>query len=178
MAKLSLKLNRVRTLNPDVFSKAIYRNTLKLWKECVREFVFAAAEQIHVDTGMSKASLLPLSRTVNAIFSIQSKRLFRKGYTDISGVWRPEGTKSVRTGSRLGRRAFKLLFGSHRRPVLKFEFQIVIYQHLLHEFGLVSNTSGPWNSLIAGEKAFLNHFNKNFAKRLPSLNKFILTGTA
>jgi len=50
-----------RTHSPKV-TKAFHDRLVRLWKECSREFVRAAIQTIHVDTGMSRAQLRPLAR--------------------------------------------------------------------------------------------------------------------
>lgn len=174
--KFEIKVGRIKTLNPGVFTQALYNNIKELWVECAQQFLLATATQIHVDTGMSMASLLPLAKTVNLLLVVVPERDPRKGLTDISGLYRRHRFKSMTEGEKAGKKAFTLTFGSAAQPVMRFRFEILIFQYLMHEFGLVPHTSGPWNSVLAGETAFREHFQKNWNSRVPNLPHFLVSG--
>ena len=171
-------VTRVRTINPDVMTKAIHSRMVTLWKECVREFVKAAALQIHVDSGMSQASLLPLANTVNLTMYITGRKSLvkhtYKGWTDIDGVYHNDRTKSVSLGSLLGRSpAYPVNLGTSARPVLSFKFEIMIYQYALHELG--QGGQAAWDSLTAGSAAFHEQLD-TWEERIPDIPHFTLTG--
>lgn len=179
MSLATAKLIRKR-LRPNVnkFNIALHKRAKRLWTDAARAFVEAVIRPslIQVDTGMAKATILPLARAVRLLevarASIKPLRKSRKGFTDLSGQWNPTGTKSAATGEQLGEKAFRLNFGSAKRVLLFFEFRIVVFHYLLHEAGLVPGT-GPWNSLEAGRAAFAAHISANGGDIFPRFNEWM-----
>lgn len=163
------------------FVKALHKNFERLWFDASRVAVrkMATPEVIKVLTGMSKASLLPLSRKLRIFTEVRSsihpQSRPRQGYWDISGNFVSSGTQSIAQGERLGQRAFILDTGSPTDFKFKFEFHIVVYQYLLHENGFVKG-SGPWNSLGQGYFAFETFIHENWKKYVPDYLHYILTG--
>jgi hypothetical protein len=158
-----------------------YNQVVKLWRECVRVFVFEASNRIAIDTGMSAASLFPLAAKVqikNILRDAVVSGGLKPGHKNLIGRWDKNNAKykSMALGQRLGQKAFVLDFGTVSAPEFKFSFHIVVFQHWLHEdFGNYSN-SECWNSLLYGKVAFLdywkNHF-KEFVKAGPLCNWLI-----
>lgn len=136
-----------------------YHNRLKsLWRDSVKAFILATVDKMHVDTGMSVASLAPLGAKVklqSVILEMARGRGPRLGYTDISGAYNPTQYKSIAHGKSLGSKAYQLEFGTPSEPNLLFIFDIVVFQHKFHE--------PTWDSIEAGKAAFLDYFNSNFA---------------
>lgn len=171
-------LNTAGLYRPDMkaFTKALHTRMKRLWTGATQEFLRAIVEAdvIQVDTGMSKASLLPLSRAVRMLTtvraSINPKTAERKGYKDLPGFSSGD-VKSMEMGELLGQQAYVLDFGSIYKLNLKFRFEIAVYQYHLHENGLVRG-SGPWNSLIIGQNAFIDYIDKNAAKAVPDLREW------
>ena len=130
-----------------------------------------------VDSGMSQASLLPLANFVNLTMHVSSKPSVKglyPGWTDIDGIWHTGEMKSKTLGRRLGQKpTFNVLTGSSVRPVLYFEFNIIVYQHAIHELGLGGTPS--WNSLVAGEEAFFDEWDA-LDDKLPDIARVLATG--
>jgi len=150
----------------------------RLWRNATKAFLETVIEDdlIRVETGMSKASLLPLARAVQMLTtvraSIDPKVARRKGYTSINGTYDPNGQRSIDSGIRLGQDAYKLTFGNKDHPVFNFEFHIVVYQHLLYENGLVHGYP-PQDSLVKGQLAFRQYIEDNKQQYVPRLAEWI-----
>ncbi len=145
-------------------TKAMHGNLIKLWNAAVREYLRAIAlkDIIKIDTGMSKASLLPLARAVKMHTEMRgsiSGGKKKKGAFDIHGNWDGNAERSIAEGEASSRRkaGYNLLYGSHKRPVLKFEFEITVWQYLLHEHGHKEHAA--WNTIQVGRAAFLDFIN-------------------
>ena len=167
---------RRRRLRPNVnkFSMSLYKRIKRIWNEAIREFVRAivTGDLIKVDTGMSKGSLLPLSRAVRMLTSVKiGSTRSRKGYTDISGVWHPGVLKNVALGKRIGESMFKINYGSEQRVRLVFEFHIEVYQYLLHEYGY--GTLPAWNTLETGFLALQRYLQDNAKEVFPPFNEWL-----
>jgi len=137
--------------------KTYHERLKRLWRDSVKAFVMATMENMHIDTGMSVASLQPLAANVRLqtiIMETLRGRGPRRGYVDINGTYHRDQFKSRAHGIRLGQSAYKLEFGTPQSPNLLFIFNIVVFQHQYHE--------PTWQSLEAGKQAFINHFEANF----------------
>jgi hypothetical protein len=167
--------------NPGPLTQALHKRYIALWNRAIRVFLREIIEQdlIQVDTGMSKASLIPLARAVRMVAELQAGispvRGPRKGYTDITGVYHPKQFKSVPHGIKLGQRAYKVSYGTPRRPVFRFHFEILVYQYLLHELGVVIGT-GPWNTLPIGSEAMMDYVQQNAMDVMPDIPKYLVDG--
>lgn len=156
---LSVRLDKRYNVNKDA-KKECYKTLVALWERCVRAFVMETVKYIHIDTGMSAASLYGVAGQVH-IETQLLQYIMGKGpvaphpaYTDIGGTTHRGVKKSIPLGQQLGGRtprAYKLRFGSEVNPVFVFEFNIVIFQYWLHEFG---HNDAPWDSLEQGKQAF------------------------
>jgi hypothetical protein len=137
----------------------------RLWKNATKEFIRAAifSGSVHIWTGMSAASFIPLARkagigrTVESFVIAKSKGA-RKGVTKMSGDYVSTEWKSIGQGIKAGEGA-KLLFGSEKRPYMKFEFKINVYQYAYWE--------SMWQSIDTGYFAFYNYISENYQKYFP-----------
>ena len=148
----------------------------KLWRDSVRAFIKEAISTLylHIDTGMSIASLIPLATEVTFQQAI-SEALAGKGYIgkpyyDWGG--RTDYYKSPSYGEELGKTAYDLEWGSPRNPTLVFKFHIVVFQYWLHEHGYAINSDGAWNTLRAGQAAFDSFWNRHHEEYV-DLNKIM-----
>lgn len=163
-------------------SKRLHKNMSRLWRGSIRKFIETAIDNIEVDTGMSAASLQPLAAEVGLRSQIiEALRGFgpKRGHSNLDPPWDSNNApfKSRALGERLGRGAYKVTFGTPNRVSLLFEFEIVVFQHYLHEFGLAEHTSGPWDSLLKGSEAMMNYFRDNLPENIPSITRFLIEGT-
>ena len=155
---ISSKISRANNIS--------HRALVLLWKKAVRAYVRAAVSRMRDDTGMSKASLIPLAREVGLLTeisgSIRRRVSSRRGAFDISGKWNRSAIRSVGAGLKSSKRkaGYDLQIGHPKRPVFEFEFEITVWQHLMRERGI--GAGGRWNSIEAGRKAFLQTLNKDF----------------
>lgn len=149
----------------DAVFKYVHQQLIKLWKDSVKSFIKEAQQHIHIDTGMSMASLQPLAANVRLSSFLQESlegRGFRKGGYDMNGAYDPSKNRSKAAGRRAGEKAYLLSFGTHLNPELTFSFKIQVYQWYLHELGIGKGSVTPWRALDHGKKAFINHFNTHF----------------
>lgn len=176
---------RVKGLKPrvEVFTQKLHANMATLWRGATRAFIEEILKQdlIRVDTGMSKASLIPLGRAVKMVTAIRAGinpiRDSRKGVTYENGT--PSGQyvsgdfKTAALGEKIGEKSYILNFGSPTRPVFVFEFKILVYQYLIGE-----NNRG-WHTLETGQQAFLQYLRANAVKSVPKLAEWLdpITGT-
>lgn len=141
----------------DSVLKTYHQRLKRLWRNSVKAFIMAIIDAMHIDTGMSVASLQPLAAQVRLrtiILETLRGKGPRRGYVDLQGVYHREQFKSRAHGERLGRQAYQLSFGTPQHPDLRFEFDIVVFQHQYHE--------PTWDSLQKGQEAFINYFETNF----------------
>lgn len=136
------------------FSQKNYDSCVELLNGAAAAFVIAAANQVHVDTGMSAASLRPFGRKVNAEFPINPKRPVRTWGSYMTGKSYRGKIRSIAEGLKAGERAYKINYGTPARPVMSFSFTIKVFQYAFHEF--------TWQSLMAGEWAYKNYIRTNY----------------
>ena len=153
----------------DSMYKYIHENLIRLWKDCIKEFIYIVSENIAVDTGMSMASLYPLATKVRLGTLIESlSHGFgpKIGHKNLTGKFASNNAryKSRELGKRLGNQAYKLSFGVPKNPELVFEFEIVVFQYFLHENGLGLNSNNIWNTLEKGKLAFVKYWEDNADK--------------
>lgn len=137
----------------------------KAWDAAIAAFAEAVAHRVLVDSGMTGASLFAVAAEVRKRNVIKSIILGKgpspkKGHKENYG-WSPDNTgpyKSMAFGERLGKDAYSVSYGSRQRVLLKFEFNIVVFQHALHEHGGRYNLKAT-ESLAAGAAAFRETFN-------------------
>lgn len=166
--EVSIRTKRVgpRATRGQIY-KYIHTQLIRLWKQSVAEFVRVAAQEIAIDTGMSRASLEPLAANIRLASALaESARGMgaspRKGAFDLEGNWHSDRMRSKAAGRREGEKAYNLSFGTPLRPNMVFDFKIVVWQYKVHELGMFGND--PWNSLGKGRDAFLEHFNRGYPR--------------
>lgn len=151
---------------PDVgkFTRELLKNMQELWRGAIRAFLEGVASRIHVDTGMSKASLRPLGAEVGVDVSISPKRGPRKGLDTFTAYY-PERYKSIEEGERVGEKAFHIGWGTTSRPQLYFRFNITVFHYFLHEVN--------WKSLNTGEAVMRSYLDRNASRVIPELSKWM-----
>jgi hypothetical protein len=120
---------KIRRLDKGKTLDNVFKALNDLWRDAVRAYLRAVTENevIPVDSGMSRASLLPLARLVrlgtevDAGISAAGAQYKGEPYTTGFGG-RKSGFKSRAHGEELGKNAYELVFGSKDRPTLIFEF--------------------------------------------------------
>lgn len=174
----SFDLRRMKSSYGKVkITKVLYKGVALLWRDSAREFVRVASEHIAVDTGMSRASLIPIARMLKMQLAVQGRRT-RRGVThlvDGRGEYDPSGVRGTKAGISAGSHAFEYKLGSQKRMHLTFEFDISVWQHFMYEDGF--NGKAPWDSLEAGRKAFNDFFDSNwdtYVKQKVAVSRFSL----
>jgi hypothetical protein len=166
-----------RSLRPsvDYYSKKLHENMTRLFRNATTAYVMAIVPVIAVDTGMSRSSLVPLGRALRIAGKIRStivpQRKIRYGTNDMNGTYNPSGIKSAAEGERAGEDAFKLSYGTYKRPVMSFSFSINVYQYWLHENGYGGGSS--WKTLEKGRDAMLEYIRSNSASHIPRITDLI-----
>ncbi|MCK4500445.1 hypothetical protein KAU11_08100 [Candidatus Babeliales bacterium] len=120
---------------------------------------------IRVDTGMSKASLLPLARYLRMYTEVSQGISFskeRKGSFTPDGVWQPNINRTAALGQRLGAKkaGYNMLYGGPKRMVFQFDFEIRVWQYLIYEQGFGQDAA--WDTIGTGRAAFNAYFDKHF----------------
>lgn len=147
-------------------TKELQVNMSRLWRDSTKAFVVAVSKRmLHMETGMSKASLIPLARQARAITALTknfgSHVKERKGAYDIHGVYHSDWVRNKAQGERIGEKAFEYKVPpTKKRMVFHFSYEIAVWQYLLHEKGFSSKEA--WESLDAGRAAFKDYYNANF----------------
>ena len=134
----------------------------RLMKDAAAVFVKTAVAHVHVDTGMSAASLHPFGKKVGApvLRSISPKRGPQKGaiaYT--TGRFMKSRWKSIPEGVKAGETAYKINVGTKERPYMSFRFQIKVWQYWYWE--------ANWQSLNEASVDAEIFIEKNYSKYLP-----------
>lgn len=173
-------LQIINTLSVTAITKTLHENLKTVWRQAARAFFREVAAAIAIDTGMSRASLLPLAAKVQYATELQRYltrgNTAKKGWTDIDGVYHPDGFRSKTQGvreseSKLGSTQ-RIEFGTPLAPTMLFEFEIAIYQWAKWE------NEANWNALGKGVEAFQATFNYEFNKRVrvSDIIKYLETG--
>lgn len=161
--------------DPNKYMTAYTVHLKALFEGAAAAFVrrVVVADAIHLDTGMSRSSLLPLARAINAATatvvesSIIGARSPRKGLTLRDGrSYAKDRFKGPREGEEAGERAFDLVLGNPKNPVFTFRFRINVFQWRHHE--------ERWNAIGKGEAAFKEHIRAGH--QAPPLTAGFLSG--
>jgi hypothetical protein len=179
--KVAWNKTTILDVNMPRWTKKMEKGMERLWKDAISVFVRTIIQNdlIHVDTGMSRATLLPLSRYVRGLTtivrsSIHPKSKGRPKYKPPSD-WPTEGDlKSIAHGQRLGEEAYTVQIGTIENPVCEFEFNIRVYQYFLHENGFAG---GPaWNSLPIALEAFETFIKTSWKEYVPGVEDLFTAG--
>lgn len=142
---------------------ALHRELTKLWKGAGQAFIRKVALEgvVKVDTGMSRASLLPLARAVRLLTAVRASITAERASRGRKASSRPIGPdgkpRTIAAGIRAGNDAFEYSVGTPTNPKFIFEFEIKVLQYLIREEG--ADGVKAWNSILKGRRAFLNHIN-------------------
>lgn len=152
----------------EKITKAEHKRLSHIWDECARAYLRAIvlSDVIRVDTGMSKASLLPLARLLRMYTEVKGSigsKGSKKGSYDINGTWHKAGTRSMAEGeaSNQIRAGHNLLHGSAKRMVFVFEFEVTVWQYLLRDQNNIGEDRA-WRTIEIGRAAFNDHFEAHF----------------
>lgn len=152
--------------------RAIMRRRLRnLFKKSIKAAIEAMAERVAVDTGMARATLIPIGRLVRALISITPLRPYRIGYSTVSNESLtsrknyPNRLKNIPAGIALGeadlRGTEKTTYSEgkgNEDTVLYFRYMNSLYHYVLNDqHG--SNNYEPWRSYQAGRAAFAATWN-------------------
>jgi hypothetical protein len=151
-------------------NKAARRRVHKLYKDiwelCTQKFVWEVARAVQVDTGMSKAQILPLARAVKLYTKIRREIVADRKKTGSKGFARKKyqgdnytGFKSIKAGEFLGKDSFTYDVGTPDKPNFFLRFEVEVYQYLLNERGVPQSVA--WKSIAKGREAFLDCFKKH-----------------
>jgi len=135
----------------------IHQRLIACWKDSIKVFVKVALANMLIDTGMSKASLMPLGAQVR-LGSFVNRDIFKSKKSKSKRGPR----KSRAAGQQLGRHAYDIKFGTPDQPDLSFEFHIVVFQHYLHDDVANYKYSKNVQSLEKGKKEFILFFSENW----------------
>lgn len=150
-----------RKRNKEAVKEAIHTSLKVVMKEAAIEYVRVTAPLVHVDTGMSRGSLLPLSQLIGIDSEIRGTIFpvvpFRKGSWDMQGRYFPHINRELSLGEASSKQGkdFSVNYGTTSRPILNFYFKINVYQW--------SRNEDKWNSIPAGEIALKNYLSDNWA---------------
>jgi hypothetical protein len=169
--KIKLHKNR-----PDIgkFTKSLFARGSKVWRGAMSAYITAVAEIVaqHQDTAMSYASLFPAARDLRIkgkLPPLNPKRefaVFSKGTEGHAGEY-----KNRRLGEIAGEKTVVYDFGRVDRPVFKFEFEIQVYQYLMHELGNF-NPHIAWMSMIAGRNAMQSYLAEHGKEVIPQAPEY------
>ncbi len=141
-------------------TKTLHRRLEVIWRNAADAFLREVIRKTLIETGMSLASFLPLSRAIrraNTTRIIQARTSGRpnlEGIPEFPSGERVPGKKGVSAGIRKGRDAFIFNTGSPTRPVFRFQFSTLVFQFAFHE--------PSQGALDAGFAAFTEVIEKDF----------------
>jgi len=164
-----------KPLNPDIkrYTKALQANMTRLWKAALKEFitVIIRDQQVHVDTGMSMASLYDVAiksrmwtKLKGAIIARQ-KHSRRIGVTNIDGSYDKSRYREIKEGQAIAEAATSIKFDL---PVMEFSFDIQVFQWWYWEI-----KRGAWNSLEPASQAFIDFIDRNWQDYVPGLEELL-----
>ena len=162
---------------PEVlrFTKKLHKKSSRVWRDAAGAYTLAVAYEVarHQDTGMSLGSLFPMARDFRVLGkmpAISPKHRFSRGVTTMDGSYNSGRMKSASAGKHAGEiianKLARIMYGSPSRVVFRFEFNIVVYQYMLHEFGF---QTPAWNSTIRGSAAFNEYLRQYGYQAFPAL---------
>ncbi len=126
---MSYKIARPRA---EYVRELIWQEFRKTLRKVAAAAIKAAAAKIHVETGMSLASVYPAAREFRILGKIRRPpvRDQVKGYTDIEGNYDKDFIKTATAGEILAEDypAFTYAEGNRRKPFLNMTYTIVIGQ--------------------------------------------------
>lgn len=147
----------------DTYTQKYHKAMIRLYKDAAAEFAWRTVQEIHVDTGMSAASLEPLANEVGTSILADVdpfiKHSQRPWGTAMTGLSQKGRIRSVDAGFRSGLSAYRFSFGSVRNPHFIFEFKINVWQYAFWE--------DNWNSLNVGLYHFVDFVESNFEEYVP-----------
>lgn len=155
---------RLPVINPNAY-KVIARKANMLWRHSIQAFVESLANnnRVQVDTGMSKAQILPLARAVRMVgaarATIHPRRASRRGYSELGGSWNASSERSMAHGEELGQDAFIITYGTPQNPIMTFKFRLVVFQYWLHDNGL--GNQAAWGSVKHAQAAMERFFERH-----------------
>ena len=149
----------------EKYLKKYHEAMIRLYKDAAAEFVWRTVQEIHVDTGMSAASLEPLAESVGTSILGDISPFIKHGErnwgTTMSGLSQKGRIRSIDAGFRAGQSAFRFSFGSVKNPYFIFEFKINVYQYSFWEY------KGNWRSLEKGLEYFVDFVESNYEEYVP-----------
>lgn len=174
-------LSKDFTIGP--YKREYHRSLGRLWRRAIEAFILAALEEVHIDTGMSRATFLDLGKKIKVQAAMEARihgfgPSVKPGHKSLYGAPVPSENiaefKSASLGFALGSKAYKIDYGKQEKINMQFFFAIVSLQHFYHEFGVKGNP--PWHSLKVGKKAFLDYMRENARESVPNLAQYLLNG--
>lgn len=165
----SVSIGNVKAAITD-YKRKYYLAMKRLMRDAAAVFVNAAINYVHVDTGMSAASLQPFARAAGtSILGRFVPRRVRRGAMTMTGLYKKSGIRSVASGLKAGQTAFKFNYGTYENPKMSFRFQIKVWQYWYWE--------PNWQSLNEASIEAEIFIDNNYKKYLPKgLNKVFRYG--
>ncbi|HUU87827.1 MAG TPA: hypothetical protein VMX17_08750 [Candidatus Glassbacteria bacterium] len=147
----------------DKYLKKYHNAMIRLYKDAAAEFVWRTVQEIHIDTGMSAASLEPLAASLGTSIIDDISPFIKHGQrnwgTAMTGLSQKGRIRSIDAGFRAGQSAFRFSFGSVKNPYFIFEFKINVYQYAFWEKN--------WQSLNKGLYYFVDFVESNYEAYVP-----------
>jgi hypothetical protein len=146
------------------YRKDIAGKMQDLWRGAIGAFVKGTMGLVHVDTGMSAASMRKAAVTARIWGDIQQQIIRLQKHPE-GRAWYgrdKSGYRSMQEGIALAEKATKVII---EYPRMEFNFAIKVWQWKYWE--------EDWGSLVAGRQAFNEYINTNFRDMIPSLTKYI-----
>lgn len=152
------------------YSYELHKKIGMMWSGAIMAFVRTAAlgDGMHIETGMSAASLLPVldkaqfrgvtrfrASTESEIRSHITKEVVNGG-TSPDGVYHPASSgfrRSFEQGIKEGKLGTKVSYGSTARPLFQFHYAIQPYQWQINE--------NDWGVLEVAQRAFIDYVEAN-----------------
>jgi len=125
--------------------KDLHNRLTKIWRDAAEAFIRAAVSNILVESGMSAASFLPLSRAIKRLelepFIIDkansptglSPNLNRKKHALFPSGNRRAPPPSQALGEQQGERGYVFSTGTPESFLFRFNFRTSVFQHAFHE---------------------------------------------
>lgn len=138
---------RIKRLALVPVTEALRSRLNNAWESGTEAFIRAAIRRVLVDTGMSAATFLPLSRALGAVKRVRAERSIedhinrlnkhgqRPGIPTFPNGNRRSGFQSREAGEAIGEQAYILQTpdANARFFIYRFSFQTVAFQHAIHE---------------------------------------------
>lgn len=159
--QLTTSLHKI-DIDKKVLEDLVYSELYRHFINAIRAWYEAAWSKVPVDTGMAKASLIPLGEHIGevstTIYPEHSSKKIDKSVREHYDT----DYKTIDAGIDAGETAYKI---TNKGRLLTFRWDIGVWHWEMNEHAhVLSNVVGNWEAQVAGEEAYRHYFKTHRAE--------------